>query len=55
MYADSLMNLHPWQLWAPDGKPDQPETNTVVEVLEKALTLNTNSNHVGLNHYYIYA
>lgn len=34
LYADSLMNLHPWQLWTPDGNPAQQETNTIVDVLD---------------------
>src|SRR6476660_9854108 len=23
LYAESMMNLHPWKLWAPDGKPNE--------------------------------
>jgi tetratricopeptide (TPR) repeat protein len=53
LYADSLLNLHPWKLWAPDGRPAQPETNTIVQVLEKSLK--AYPRHLGLNHYYIHA
>ncbi len=50
------MMLAPWKLWTstgPDGKPAIPETEEVVEVLEKALK--TDPNHPGLCHFYIHA
>lgn len=53
LYVDSLLNLHPWKLWAPDGRPAQKETNTIVQVLEKSLK--AYPKHLGLNHYYIHA
>ncbi|WP_414575397.1 tetratricopeptide repeat protein [Anabaena sp. CCY 9402-a] len=52
LYAESLMDLHPWQLWTHDGQP-QPGTNKIVVVLE--YVLQRNSNHPGANHYYIHA
>ena len=52
LYADALMNLHPWDLWQKDGNP-QPWTPEIVDLLEK--TLATNSNHPGAIHYYIHA
>ncbi|MEH2124579.1 hypothetical protein [Nostoc sp.] len=51
-YAESLMDLHPWQHWTKDGKP-QPDTEEIVAVLESVLK--RNPNHAGANHYYIHA
>lgn len=36
LYAESLMNLRPWDLWTADGKP-QPETPEIVATLEAVL------------------
>ncbi len=52
LYADSLMNLTPWQLWAKDGKPGE-YTLEVVSILESALK--RDPNHIGANHLYIHA
>jgi hypothetical protein len=52
IYAESLMNLTPWKLWTPEGKPAQ-NTERVVAVLESVLL--RNPNHLGANHYYIHA
>jgi tetratricopeptide (TPR) repeat protein len=52
LYAESLMDLHPWQHWTKDGKP-QPDTEEIVAVLESVLK--RNPNHTGANHYYIHA
>jgi tetratricopeptide (TPR) repeat protein len=52
LYAESLMDLHPWQLWSPDGRPTEG-TEEVIEVLESVLK--RNPQHVGANHYYIHA
>ncbi|MDZ7964294.1 MAG: hypothetical protein RM368_04870 [Nostoc sp. DedSLP03] len=52
LYAESLMDLHPWQHWTKDGKP-QPDTEKIVAVLESVLE--RNPNHAGANHYYIHA
>ncbi len=52
LFAESLMDLHPWALWTGDGKPG-PETLEVVATLER--TLQKYPNHVGANHYYIHA
>ena len=51
LYAESLMDLHPWQLWAADGTPTEG-TIEIVNVLESVLA--RNSTHVGANHYYIH-
>ncbi len=52
MYAESLMNLNPWQLWTLDGKPWE-RTDEIVRVLESVLA--RDPNHAGANHYYIHA
>ena len=52
LYAESLMNLNPWKLWSPDGKPAEG-TEEIVEVLESVLR--RNPHHAGANHYYIHA
>lgn len=52
LYADSLMNLTPWQLWAKDGKPTE-FTTEIVSILESALK--RDPNHIGANHLYIHA
>jgi tetratricopeptide (TPR) repeat protein len=52
LYAESLMDLKPWQLWTFDGKPRE-ETLEILSVLESVLALDPN--HPGANHYYIHA
>ena len=52
LYAESLMNLHPWKLWTPDGKPGE-DTVEIVAVLESVLK--RDPSHPGANHYYIHA
>lgn len=52
LYADALMILHPWDLYHGDGSP-KAWTPQLVSVLEKGLKLDTD--HPGLNHYYIHA
>jgi hypothetical protein len=52
LYAESLMNLTPWQLWTLDGKPGK-DTDEIVRVLESVLR--RDPDHVGANHYYIHA
>jgi hypothetical protein len=52
LYAESAMNLHPWHLWLPDGKPSEG-TEEIVSVLESVLK--RNPDHLGANHYYIHA
>ena len=51
LYADALMNLHPWDLWQHDGKP-KAWTPELISVLEK--TLQIDPEHPGANHYYIH-
>jgi tetratricopeptide (TPR) repeat protein len=52
LYADSMMNLIPWQLWMKDGRPAEGTTE-IVAVLEAAIKLDPN--HIGANHLYIHA
>jgi tetratricopeptide (TPR) repeat protein len=52
LYAESLMNLRPWDLWAPDGKP-QPETPEILRTLEAVLKLAPA--HPLANHLYVHA
>lgn len=52
LYAESLMNLHPWKLYALDGTP-QPGTAEIVAILERVVQ--RNPQHPGANHYYIHA
>jgi len=52
LFAESMMILHPWQLWFADGKPNEG-TEEIVSVLESVLK--KNPNHIGGNHFYIHA
>lgn len=52
LYAESMMNLRPWQLWSIDGKPAEG-TLDIVSVLEGVLK--RDPRHSGANHYYIHA
>ena len=52
LYAESMMNLRPWELWTADGKP-QPGTPEILRTLEAVLKLN--ANHPLALHLYIHA
>ena len=52
LYAESMMDLHPWQLWSAQGKPAEG-TEEIVGVLESVLK--RNPDHPGAIHYYIHA
>ena len=52
LYAESMMNLRPWQLWSADGVPAEG-TLEIIEVLESVLR--RDPDHPGANHYYIHA
>lgn len=52
LYADSLMNLRPWQLWNADGTPAEG-TSQIVSTLESVLR--RDPNHIGAMHLYIHA
>ena len=52
LYAESLMMLHAWKWWRPDGTPEEG-SREIVTVLQRALQ--KQSNHIGANHYYVHA
>jgi tetratricopeptide (TPR) repeat protein len=52
LYAESLMDLRPWQFWSSDGKPAEG-TEEIVSILEAVLR--RDPQHIGANHYYIHA
>ena len=52
LYAESLMDLRPWNYWQSDGTP-YPGTTEIVRQLERVLS--RNPNHPGACHYYIHA
>ena len=52
LYAESMMDLHPWQLWTLDGKPTE-DTDDIIAVLQSVLR--RDPQHIGANHYYIHA
>ena len=52
LYAESLMDLHPWRLWSPSGQIGE-NTEEIIRVLESVLA--RDPNHAGANHYYIHA
>ncbi len=52
LYAESAMDLNPWQLWTADGKPAEG-TEEIVATLESVLK--RDPNHIGANHFYIHA
>jgi tetratricopeptide (TPR) repeat protein len=52
LFAESMMDLRPWDLWSPDGQPREG-TEEIVATLESVLK--RNSNHPGANHFYIHA
>src|SRR5262249_3502692 len=52
LYAESLMNLRPWQLWTADGKP-APETPAILKAPEAVMTIAPD--HPLANHLYIHA
>jgi tetratricopeptide (TPR) repeat protein len=52
LYAESLMDLRPWNYWRPNGTP-YPGTNELVRQLKKVIS--RTPNHPGACHYYIHA
>ncbi len=59
LFAESLMDLHPWDMWenrwsgAPNAGAPKAGTPEVLATLEAVLTINPE--HPGANHYYIHA
>ncbi len=52
MFAESIMDLHPWDYWLKDGTA-QPWTPELLAVLESVIE--RNPDHHGANHLYIHA
>lgn len=52
IYAESLMDMHPWDLWEKDGAA-KPWTPEIIKAIEVAIRLNPN--HPGGHHYNIHA
>lgn len=52
LYAESVMNLHPWDLYESSGK-EKPWTPGILSTLEQVLR--DNPRHCGANHFYIHA
>lgn len=52
LYAESMMNIHAWKLWSPDGTPAEG-TLEIVATLEGVLK--RDPKHMGAAHYYIHA
>ncbi|MFL5470978.1 MAG: tetratricopeptide repeat protein [Gemmatimonadales bacterium] len=53
LYAESLMDLRPWNYWSNAGKSLAPSTKEQVKVLEQVVK--RNPNHPGACHFYIHA
>ena len=51
LFAESLMDLQPWDYWTPDGTPKKHAV-AIVSTLERVLSLDPN--HPGACHYYIH-
>lgn len=52
LFAESLMDMHPWNLWNKDGTA-QPWTPEIMTVLKKGIQLEPK--HAGANHFYVHA
>jgi tetratricopeptide (TPR) repeat protein len=53
LYAESVMDLSPWNYWQPDGREPNPQSVAIVPTLERVLA--RDPNHAGAIHYYIHA
>ena len=51
-FAEAMMDLRPWDQWAPDGQA-QPGTDEILATLDAVMALN--QNHPFANHLYIHA
>jgi tetratricopeptide (TPR) repeat protein len=52
LFAESLMNLQPWDYWTTSGEP-KGRINEIVQTLEACIALRPD--HPGANHFYIHA
>jgi tetratricopeptide (TPR) repeat protein len=53
LYAESVMDLSPWNYWQPGGREPNPQSVAIVPTLERVLA--RDPNHPGAIHYYIHA
>ncbi len=53
LYAEALMDLHPWDYWVKMDGEIQPWTHEIIAILETVIE--RNPNHPGANHLYIHA
>ena len=53
LYAESVMDLSPWNYWQPGGHEPTPQAAPIVPTLERVLA--RNPAHPGAAHYYIHA
>ena len=52
LFAESMMNVHAWKLWSPDGTPAEGTTE-IIATLESVLK--RDPMHMGALHYYVHA
>jgi tetratricopeptide (TPR) repeat protein len=52
LFAEAIMDLHPWRLWNASGEPETG-TQELVDTIEHGLA--AQPNHLGLLHFYIHA
>jgi tetratricopeptide (TPR) repeat protein len=52
LFAEAIMDMHPWRLWNGDGTP-APGTQELVDTIEHGLA--ADPDHMGLLHFYIHA
>lgn len=52
LFAEAIMDLHPWRLWDAAGQP-RPGTPELVDLIERGLR--SHPGHLGLLHFYIHA
>jgi tetratricopeptide (TPR) repeat protein len=53
LYAESVMDISPWNYWQPDGREPNPQSVPIVPTLERVLA--RTPDHSGAIHYYIHA
>jgi tetratricopeptide (TPR) repeat protein len=53
LYAESVMDLSPWNYWKPGGREPNPQSVPIVPTLERVLA--RNPSHPGAIHFYIHA
>src|SRR5215211_2141761 len=53
LYAESVMDLSPWNYWQPGGQAPNPQSAPIVPTLERVLA--KDPNHPGAIHFYIHA